>query len=207
MSASSDLGGAGQARLGVAHGRRRIAVHRAEIALPRDQRQAHGEVLRHAHHGVVDRGVAVRVILAHHVADDARGLAEGPRRIVAAFLHGVEDAPLHRLQPVARIGQRARHDHAHGVIEVGAPHLLFDGDRRDIVRRLAAAEARRRAAAPAEGSYRRSRKPGFSLVFMALPEGPAERIRTLAKRRRKTNKKRLDETDFNLLILLSKLSP
>ena len=130
------LGGAGQARLGVAHGRRRIAVHRAEIALPGDQRQAHGEVLRHAHHGVVDRGVAVRVILAHHVADDAGGLAEGPRRIVAAFLHGVEDAPLHRLQPVARVGQRARHDHAHRVIEVGAPHLLFDGDRRDVVRRL-----------------------------------------------------------------------
>ena len=49
------FGGARQARLGVAHGRRRIAVHRAEIALPRNQRQAHGEVLRHAHHGVVDR--------------------------------------------------------------------------------------------------------------------------------------------------------
>ena len=130
------FGGAGQTRLGVAHGRRRIAVHRAEIALPGDQRQAHGEVLRHAHHGVVDRGVAVRVILAHHVADDAGGFAEGPRRIVAAFLHGVEDAAVHRLQPVARIGQRARHDHAHRVIEVGAPHLLFDGDRRDIVRRL-----------------------------------------------------------------------
>ena len=49
------VGGLGQARLGVAHGRRRIAVHRAEIALAVDQRQAHREVLRHAHHGVVDR--------------------------------------------------------------------------------------------------------------------------------------------------------
>ena len=124
------LGHRRQARFGVAHRRRRIAIHRAEVALPRDQRQAHGEVLRHAHHGVVDRRVAVRVILAHHVADDARGLAERPRGIVAALLHRVEDAALNRLQSIARIGQGARHDHAHGVIEVGAFHLLFDGDQR-----------------------------------------------------------------------------
>ena len=67
----------GQARLGVAHRRRRIAVHRAEIALPVDQRQAHREVLRHAHQRVVDRLVAVRVVFTHHVADDARRLAVG----------------------------------------------------------------------------------------------------------------------------------
>ena len=54
-----------------------IAVHRAEIALPVDQRQAHREVLRHADHGVVDRLVAMRVVLAHYVAHDARGLAVG----------------------------------------------------------------------------------------------------------------------------------
>ena len=127
------LGGLGQARLGVAHGRRRIAVHRAEIALAVDQRQAHREVLRHAHHRVVDRLVAVRMVFAHHVADDAGGLAERVRRIVAALLHRVEDAPVHRLQPVAHVGQRPAHDHAHRVIEVGAFHLLFDRDRADVV--------------------------------------------------------------------------
>ena len=42
---------------------------------------------------------------------------------------------MHRLQPVAHIGQRARHDHAHRVIEVGALHLLFDGDGRYVERR------------------------------------------------------------------------
>jgi hypothetical protein len=36
---------------------------------------------------------------------------------------------MHRLQPVAGIRQRARHDHAHCVIEVGAAHLLFQVDR------------------------------------------------------------------------------
>jgi len=33
---------------------------------------------------------------------------------------------MHRLQAVARIGQRARYDHAYGVIEVGAFHLIED---------------------------------------------------------------------------------
>ena len=69
-------GGLGQPRLGVAHRRRVIAVHRAEIALPVDQRHAHGEGLRHAHHGVVDRGVAVRVVFAHHVADHAGAICD-----------------------------------------------------------------------------------------------------------------------------------
>ena len=39
---------------------------------------------------------------------------------------------MHRLQPVAHVGQGARHDHAHRVIEIRAPHLLFDRDRRDV---------------------------------------------------------------------------
>ena len=66
--------GLGQARFGVTHRRRRIAVDRTEIALAVDQRHAHREVLRHADHGVVDRLVAVRMILTDDVADDAGGL-------------------------------------------------------------------------------------------------------------------------------------
>ena len=107
-----------QPHLGVAHGRRRIAVDRAEIALPVDQRQAHGEILRHAHQRVVDRLVAVRMIFADDVADDARRFAIRLVPLVAVLVHRIEDAPMHRLEPVARVRQRARHDHAHGVIEV-----------------------------------------------------------------------------------------
>ena len=119
----------GQARFGVAHGRRAIAVHRAEVALAVDERQAHREILGHAHHGVVDRRVAVRVVFAHDVADDARRLAERLVEVVAAFLHRKENAPMHRLQAVAHVGQRAADDHAHRVIEIRTPHLVFDGDR------------------------------------------------------------------------------
>ena len=75
ISSSSALRDLAQAHLGVAHRRRRIAVDRAEIALPVDQRQAHGEILRHAHQRVVDRLVAVRMVFTDDVADDARRLA------------------------------------------------------------------------------------------------------------------------------------
>ena len=137
MSSSSSMADLGEPALGVAHGRRRIAVDRAEIALPVDQRQAHGEILRHAHQRVVDRLVAVRVILAHHVADDARRLDVFLVGRVALLVHRIEDAPVHGLQPVAHVRQRARHDHAHRVIEVVALHLLRDRNGADVGRVIA----------------------------------------------------------------------
>ena len=115
------------AHLGVAHGRRLVAVHRAEVALPVEQRQRHREVLRHPHQRVVDRLVAVRVVLAHDVADGARRLAVGLVVGVAGLVHRVEDAPVHRLQPVAQVGDRPADDHAHRVVEVGGSHLRLDG--------------------------------------------------------------------------------
>ena len=120
--------GVGETALGVPHRRRRIAVDRAVVALPVDQRQAHGEILRHAHQRVVDRLVAVRVILTHHVADHARRLHVFLVGRMPVLVHRIEDAPMHRLETVTRVGQRARHDHAHGVIEIAALHLLGDGN-------------------------------------------------------------------------------
>ena len=130
--------GLGEAHLGVAFGRGRIAVDRAEIALPVDQRQAHREVLREAHQRVVDRLVAVRMELAHRVAGDARRFVVRPVRRVVVLVHREEDAAVHGLQAVARIRQRTRHDHAHGVIEIRALHLVRDGYEADIrgLRRL-----------------------------------------------------------------------
>jgi hypothetical protein len=82
--AQQQFGDRRQAALGVAHRRGAVAVARAEVALAVDQRIAQREVLRHAHHGVIDAGVAVRVIFADHVADHARALdmlGAGARRI------------------------------------------------------------------------------------------------------------------------------
>ena len=121
-------------RLGVTRGGRRVAVDRAEIALPVDERRAHGEVLRHAHQRVVDREVAVRMVLAHRVADGARRFVVGPVRREIEFVHRIEDAPMHRLQAVANVGQGAAHDHAHRVIEIAALHFVEDRDGLDVGR-------------------------------------------------------------------------
>ena len=91
------IGDAGEPRLGVPVGRRRIPVHRAEIALTVDQRQAHREILRHPHHCVVDREFAVRVVFADHVADNARRFAVGAVPLVAVDLHRIKDAAVDRL--------------------------------------------------------------------------------------------------------------
>ena len=117
----------GQAGFGITHGGGHIAVDRTEIALPVDQRHAHGEILRHADHRIVDRLVAMGMVFTDHVADDARRLAVWLVPVEPVLIHRVENAAMHRLEAVARIRQRARHDHAHGVIEVGAFHLVEDG--------------------------------------------------------------------------------
>ena len=121
-------------RFGVARGRRRIAVDRAEVALAVDERRAHREVLRHAHQRVVDREIAVRMVLAHRLADGARRLVVGPVGSEIELAHRVEDAPMHRLQAVANVGQRAADDHAHRVIEIAAFHFVEDRDGLDVGR-------------------------------------------------------------------------
>src|SRR3989454_2428516 len=62
--------------------------------------------------------------LAHH----SGALHVGTVPDVVRLVHREEHAPVHGLQPVPHVGQRAPHDHAHRVIEVGAAHLLFQAD-------------------------------------------------------------------------------
>ena len=119
---------------GIPHGRGRIAVHRAEVPLAIDQRIAHGEILRHADERVVNRRVAVRVIFAEDFADDLGALAGGRLGSEAHLVHAEEDAPVHGLQAVANVGQRAAHDYAHRVIDVRPLHLVFDIDRKNVPR-------------------------------------------------------------------------
>ena len=121
-----------QPRFGIPHRRRRIAVDGSEISLPVDQRIAQRKRLRHADQRVVNRDVAVRVVLAQHFADDLGALARGAVVMQPQLVHSVKDAPVHRLQPVAHIGQRAADDHAHRVVEIRPPHLVFDVDRNQV---------------------------------------------------------------------------
>jgi hypothetical protein len=74
------------------------------------------------------RAVAVRVVLTDHVTDDTRRLLVGAVPVVVEFVHRVQHAAVHGLEAIARIGKRPAHDHAHGVIEITATHLLFEAD-------------------------------------------------------------------------------
>ncbi len=126
-------GGRRDARFRVALGRRVIAVDVAEVALPVDQRVAHGKVLGQAGKRVIDRLVAVRVIVAHGVADDLGALQKAAVRRQPQLVHGVEDAPVHGLQAIAHVGQRAVHDGRQRVGEVALFQRIPEVDRLDAV--------------------------------------------------------------------------
>jgi len=68
----------------------------------------------------------VRVVLTHHLADDARRFPVRLPRDDPEFVHPVEDPALNRLQPIADVGDRPAADDAHRVVDVGLLHLLFD---------------------------------------------------------------------------------
>ena len=149
MSAQHLHGQRRQPGLGVPHGGGRVVARRAEVALPVDQRVAHRPRLGQPDEGVVDRGVAVRVVVTHHLTDDAGALdvaAVGPEALV---VHRVQHAAVHRLEAVADLGQRAADDDRHRVVDVAALHLLLEVDRLDAV---AAAGSRSRFRSPQVGA-------------------------------------------------------
>ena len=121
-----------QPALGVAHRRGVIAVDIAEIALPVDQRIALREILREPHQRVVDRQLAMRMELADHVADDPGAFLVAGGGIEAQLVHRVQDAAMHRLQPVAHIGQRARHDRRQRVGQIALAERVGEIDIADL---------------------------------------------------------------------------
>jgi hypothetical protein len=93
---------AGEARhagFGVAHGGGWVAVDGAEVSLAVDQGVAQREGLGEADHGVVDRGVAVGVVVAHDVAGDLGGFGVLLVELETHLLHAVEDAAMVGVKP------------------------------------------------------------------------------------------------------------
>ncbi len=133
VEVAQHLGGdAGEAGLGVAHRSGRVIVDRAEVALAVDELVAHREVLGHADERVVDCRVSVRVIVAHHLAHDLGALGVGAGGAETQLVHRVEHATVHRLEPVAHVGQRSPDDHRHRVVQVRRAHLLLQRTRFDV---------------------------------------------------------------------------
>ncbi len=121
------------ANFGVAHSSRRIAVDGAKVALPVDEQIAHGEGLRHTDDGLVDRAIAVWMVLTDHVTDDTGRFFVRFVEVVPQFAHGIQDAAMDRFEAIADIRQRASHDYAHGIIEIRLFHLVFEIDRIDFL--------------------------------------------------------------------------
>ena len=129
--------------LGVARGGWAV-VERTEVAVAVHQRQTHRERLRQTHHRLVDRRIAVRVELAHHLADHAGRLHVRAVRVQVHLAHLVDDAALHRLHAVAGVGQGARVDHRVRVFEERLAHLLVQRRLDDMLLDRARVEGRLR---------------------------------------------------------------
>ena len=74
----------------------------------------------------------MRVIVAHHLADDLGALGVGASRPEAELVHRVQHAAVDGLQAIAHVGQRAADDHRHRVVEVRGAHLLLERARFDV---------------------------------------------------------------------------
>ncbi len=173
------VGEGGEPALGVTVGRRRVAVERAEVAGAVDERRAKIERLGHAHERVVNRGVAVRVIAAHHVAHDFRALSMLGITGDALLPHRVQDAPLHGLQAVAHVGDGAARDHGQRVVQVAGLCDLVQGRRLFVVRRRFVAAAW--SAAPLLGRFAASGGVLLALVLtcrqrFAFPDLPSPKV-------------------------------
>ena len=98
VEVAQHLGGElAQTRLRITHGGGRVAVHRAEVAVPVHEREVDGEILREAHEGVVHRRIAVRVEFTEDVTDDTGALAVVLVVIQPHLVHGVENAAVNGL--------------------------------------------------------------------------------------------------------------
>ena len=130
------VGDLAQTGLGVTVGCRGVAIHGAEVAVAVHQHVAHGEILGQADQCVVNRGVAVGMVPAQHVAHTGGGLFERLVTCQVVLIHGVEDPAVHRLQAVPHIRQGAAHDDAHGVLNIGVLHLRHQGRLHDMLIRI-----------------------------------------------------------------------
>jgi len=117
---------AAHAGLGVTVGSRGVAVHRTKVTLTIHQRIAQREVLCQTDHGIIDRCVAVGMVRAQHRTNGVGGFAVGMAGVVAALVHGVQNAAVDGFQAVAHVGQSAGHDDRHGVVQKCGLDLLFD---------------------------------------------------------------------------------
>ena len=65
------------------------------------------------------------MVLTQHITHAGSGFLEGFVGGQAAFVHGVENPAVYRLQAVPHIGQGPAYNDAHGVLNVGLLHFVY----------------------------------------------------------------------------------
>ena len=113
-------------RLGVSVSCRRVAVDRTEVAVTVYQRVTQGKILCQTHQRIVNRSVAVRMVLTQHVTDRVSALTELSLRVQSVSVHGVQDTSVDRFESVSDIRQRTAGNDRHGVIQIRILHLLLN---------------------------------------------------------------------------------
>ena len=110
-----------QLRLGVTHGGKAFRViGGAPVALAVDQGVAITEGLSHEYHGFVAGTITVWVEFTEHIPHGSRRFGIFGLMVQAKLTHCIDDASLHRLQPIGYVRQRAVVDYVHGVVQVRA---------------------------------------------------------------------------------------
>jgi len=73
----------------------------------------------------------MRMVFAKYVADDSCGLFVGTAGNETELVHRVENSTMDWLESVSHVGQRARDDHTHGIIEERFPDFFVDQSGKD----------------------------------------------------------------------------
>ena len=116
------------AGLGITHRGRRVVFDGAEVAFAVHEPLAHGPPLRHVYQRGINHRFPMRMVVAAGVTADFRALTMLPVGKERQIVHRVKDAALGGFQTVAHVGQRARDDHRHRIVEERILDLLRNID-------------------------------------------------------------------------------
>ena len=120
-------GGVGQPRLRITLGRGVIAVDITEVSLTIHQRITHRKILRQPRQSIINRLVAVGVIVTHHLTDNLGAFTVTARRVQLQAAHGVHDPPMHRFHAVTRIRQGTVHNRGQRIRQIPIPKRTAQG--------------------------------------------------------------------------------
>ena len=114
-----------EARLSVTHSGSRVTIHWTEVTLTFNQRVTHIPGLGQTYQGTIYWAITVWVVLTEYVTHNAGWLTSGLVVRNAQLHHVEEDAAVNGLEAITHIGECARHNHRHRVVNIRRLHFFF----------------------------------------------------------------------------------